>query len=767
MTQYRLRSAFLRVLVGLLGCVWSAGAQVNLTARWNEQAPANRSNPLSLEEETLRTTIDNQHATTVILQRYKNASEQVLEAECVIRAGSNSKVQGFAYWNGETKIRGEVFEKEAAAEVYAQTTGRRRDPGLVEQTGEGTFAFRVFPIQPREQKRVEITLSQRLWREGSHVEYRVPLASPAATISVTLLDSRKWGRLVSATHRLEVETLSGRTVVTATPQTKKEKEFVLAYDIEEPAYRLSVVKHQDAGQSAYLAISLATEAVAQRSAKDVTIVLDRSGSMSGAPMNEARAAAKEIVSKLTSEDHLNVIAFDDRVNALFPRVQTVTESSRKAALGFLDAVTEGGGTDIGLALEEALKRQRSDAERPLVLLLTDGASDAAKVFAVAEQDHSKVRVFTVGLGPGVNRPLLSRLSDLKRGRFTYIQSAEAIRASINRLFGLVETTALRAPELSIEQGQLLDVQPSTLPDLAPGEELLVTARAIGTGAARLSLHGWAGTRRVEAQTQVELGTPERHPWVGRLWAQERTNRILEEISLKGETTERKNEAIELAVAYGFVTPYTSFLAIPEQELIGTTSDLMRDMREQKRAILAKRSDAVALSRSEMPPGDPVLTVDAPADARRVTAFFPFGLEKDLKYDPEIRLWRVRFLVPKEVPDGNYSVPVMVIRGDGQIEFKSGNYTIDSTAPEFLAQATCHRGQMEINVETQQPLREVWAALTDDPTRRVRLQPSDPSLTRYTGRLRLPPNTISAARVVVTDRARNESDEIVRCEAPQP
>jgi Ca-activated chloride channel homolog len=751
----------------LLGWPAAAHAQMALLPRWTEESPS-RENPLPLEQETLTVTIEEQHATTLLSQQYFNRGSQVLEGVCSLQAGQNSKVQGFAYWNGEKKIVGEVFEKEAAAQLYAETTGLKRDPGLIEQTGEGSFSFRVFPIQPKEHKRIELTLAQRLPREGSHVEYRIALANPQARINVSVLDSRRLAHFVSLTHRLELQQSSGRTVVTATPLTNQEREFVLGYDVEERPYTLSVAKHQDPGQPAYLAISLATEPVSQRSAKDVTIVLDHSGSMQGAPMTEARAAAKEIVSRLTDQDRLNVIAFDDQIQSLYTQMEPVTNQSRTAALRFLDSVNEGGGTDIGRALEEALKHQRPSAERPIVLLLTDGESDARQVFDAAERDHSSVRVFTVGLGPGVNRPLLSRLADMKRGKFTYIQSAEAIRSSIARLFGLVETAALKAPELSLENGQLQQMQPSTLPDLAPGEELMVTARATGAGPARLVIKGTTSHGPIRSEAQIQLGATESHPWVGRLWAEERTNRVLEDISLKGETAERRNEAIELAIAYGFVTPYTSFLAIPESELTASTSRAMGDMRARKKAILAKRADAVALSRSEMPPGDPVLTVDAPRDALRVTALFPFGLEKDLTYDPEQKHWRVRFLVPKEVADGKYSVPVMVITRDGQVEFLSGSYVIDSSEPEFEPTVQCRHGTMDLSILTQQPMREVWAAVVADPTRRVRLglDPKDPSHTRYIAKLKLPGHD-ARVRIVVTDQARNEASEVVSCEESQP
>ncbi len=479
-----LGGALLLVLAFFSTCV---EAQMTLTPRWTEEAPS-RPNPLPLELERVSVTIDEQHATTTLLQQYVNQSDQVLEAVCAISAGQNAQVQGFAYWNGETKIKGEVFEKEAAAQVYNETTGTGRDPGLVEQTGEGSFSFRVFPIQGKEHKRIEVTLAQRLVRTGSRVEYRLPIANPDAQVTTNITDPRVLGGFASVTHALEIDNTGGKIAIKATPKSKQEKEFVLTFDVQEPAYKLSVVTHQDPGQPAYLAISMATEAVTQRAPKDVTIVLDRSGSMSGAPLNEARAAAKEIVARLSVQDRLNVIAFDDQVQALYGDMQPVTDDTRAAAQRFLDGVVDGGGTDIALALREALKVQRENADRPLVLLLTDGASDANAVFTEAENDKSNVRVFTVGLGPGVNRSLLARLSDLKRGKFTYIQSSEAIRASISRLFGLVETAVVRAPVVSLEKWRAL----------ADAAQHIARSRTRRGTVGHRACHGqWPGPRRIK------------------------------------------------------------------------------------------------------------------------------------------------------------------------------------------------------------------------------------------------------------------------------
>ncbi|MBN2360908.1 MAG: hypothetical protein JXR83_15740, partial [Deltaproteobacteria bacterium] len=113
---------------------------------------------------------------------------------------------------------------------------------------------------------------------------------------------------------------------------------------------------------------------------------------------------------------------------------------------------------------------------------------------------------------------------------------------------------------------------------------------------------------------VEIPEATLRPWVGRLWAATRVDDLTEETRLQSETDEPKNEAIGLALAHNLVCRHTAFLAMPESEITADSPRLMQSARASERAILAQRKDAVALSRDNMPPGDPLLTVVAPPDA---------------------------------------------------------------------------------------------------------------------------------------------------------
>ena len=116
--------------------------------------------PLVKEGVTVR--IDDGHATSIYDHSFQNETTARLEGNYRLTVADGATATGFAYWNGPDKIVGEVFEREAARQVYEALSGLRRDPGLLEQTGEGSFSFHVFPIEPGEVKHVQVTTSHWL-----------------------------------------------------------------------------------------------------------------------------------------------------------------------------------------------------------------------------------------------------------------------------------------------------------------------------------------------------------------------------------------------------------------------------------------------------------------------------------------------------------------------------------------------------------------------------------------------------------------------------
>ena len=728
---------------------------------------------LPLVFERIDVDVDHQYASIALEQIRHNRSDRRLEAVAALRAGSGAEVTGFSYYNGEQRIVGEVFEKSLARNVYEDVTGMRRDPGLMEKVGEGSFTFRVFPIEPGERKRIAIDVEQYLERRGRFVELRFPTGLGSSKIRVSLRDSRRIAKVTSPTHALKLERRGPGFVVVAPKPARQGGELCLRYELETPPGRLLALTHTlpapridnaagflapKAGErTAFVAMSFTPPLLPDRKAasKDVTLVLDRSGSMAGEPLEQARDAAAAIVRKLDDGDRVNVVVFDDRVDRLYEKPRRADRRTRDEALAYLAGVREGGGTDIAAALRASFEAQHATrGHTPVVLFMTDGESDSQAALGAANDDRAGTRLFTVGIGPGVQKPLLARLAAQKRGRFVFIERASAITSEMATLFRQIEAPV--AVDLRLEaKGATLDrTYPAALRDVFRDDEFVIVAGVKGKGPAKLRLHATIDGKKRVFEQRIVLEPARARPWVGRLWGKARVENLLEEIALFGASDARVDETLELALSYDLVTPYTAFLAIPDSELTDDLRTQLTSARKAKQALLAAHPEAASVSRSFMPPGDPVLSVVAPRSSRQVTAYFPFGLEQDLGYDPDAEKWMTRFLVPNDVTDGTYRVPVVIVDAFGQATTTFAKYTIDSDAPGFEVMLRTAGDRVEVLVEeASEPLREVRLAVVGSDDEPIELGRAKGGA--FSGELRLAPGR-HRLRIVATDRARNES-----------
>jgi Ca-activated chloride channel family protein len=570
---------------------------------------AGRGAAMPLVQERVEVVIDRQFARTEITQTYQNESDAAVEGHYRLRAGAGSVVEGFAYWNGEKKIVGEVFETETARQVYDQVVRRNRDPGLLEKVGDGVFAFKVFPIQPGEKKRVSVAYTAWLPRRGRRVELRAPVNSADADLVVRIRSSRPLRDIRSSTHAIEVDRGADESVVRVGAPRGRVRPLVLSYDIDEPAWSLAAAVHKDAGSDGYFLLALAAPPVRERqvAAKDVTIVLDRSGSMAGLPIAQARQAAASVVKRLGPNDRVNVIAFDDEVDPLFAAPREANAATRARATAYIERLVEGGGTDIALALRTALAAQREGKRPRVVLFLTDGQSSAPEAVQAVNEDRRDVRVFTVGVGEAVNKPLLARLAAVKRGRFIHIRDAADLERDVSLMFRSISRPLLIGVSLDVDGASAHDIYPRSLPDLFVDDELLISGRLTGTGPTAFALHGTLEGRPVTFRTRIDVKNGDRRFWVGKLWAESRVDHLSEKIALGEGSEEHRKEVVDLALAYNFVTDWTSFLAVPESELTAGARATLDGARARKQAILDARKDAVELDQ-------PARLVDSGGDA---------------------------------------------------------------------------------------------------------------------------------------------------------
>ena len=576
---------------------------------------------VSLIEETVEVRIDQQYATTHLQQVYRNVGNGRIEMRYEFLPPERTRVGEFAYWNGEKKIVGRIFERAKAERVYRQITGARRDPGIVIEEADGRISFRIFPVEAGERKPVKLTAGGWLARKDGKVDYEFPLEHESATVSVLVEHEQAITELRSSTHEIAVTRLSSGRVRVRTKAARggAPKKFRLSYAIDDAPWHITHAVHAERGDDPFVVFTVAVPqqlAESAISAKDVTLVIDRSGSMFGARMDNARAAAAEIVRRLSPRDSVNVVAFDSNTETLYDGPRQVGDRVRKQTIRYIDRLNVEGGTDIAAALKVAL-RTRSRSDRPhVVLLLTDGDSDNHSALLAATEHGKNVRVYTIGVGDEVNRVLLSRIARLKNGRFTYIQETNEIEPEMARLYTSLASPVLVAPEIEVEGAVLRSMYPRSLPDLYRGDELRVVARLMGDGPVKVRVRGTKGGNRLELVRTVRIKKRNERTWVRKLWGASRVEDLLEQMALYGETPEQRSSVVRLAKEHQLVTPYTAFLAIPESELTASVRAQLEAPPDGWRG--ERRRGQVRFSRSRAAP-----TPSMPA---------PPGLDIDLDFD---------------------------------------------------------------------------------------------------------------------------------------
>jgi Ca-activated chloride channel family protein len=230
-----------------------------------------------------------------------------------------------------------------------------------------------------------------------------------------------------------------------------------------------------------------------------------------------------------------------------------------------------------------------------------------------------------------------------------------------------------------------------------------------------------------------------HPQLPRLWAKARVDALLERIEREGEDQATIDEIIRLARQYKFVTPYTSFLAVP-------------------RALLRPRV---------IRPGDPVLRVRTDESIVSVVALFPFGLVQPLRYLSEEDTWQTRFLAPTDMQDGTYTVRLILRDRLGRTYREAKTFVIASKPPVVevkLNQKRYQRGQsVALKVSASQSTRTLVARL--DGAAPVALH-WDPTASANTGELFIPAETVPGAyklTVTAEDIAHNIGTQEVQIE----
>ena len=534
-----------------------------------------------------------------ITETFVNRGSRVGEADFMFPLPKGAAFQDLKLSiNGEL-VSGETMSADRARQIYEDIVRRQRDPALLEWMGYGLLRARIFPIAPGEEKKVVVRFQTVAEREGDalRIDYFRGLRTnqvasgqqPEGRVSflLTYPNDAMYGTAYSPTHSIFEQRYGYDNYDNGSSDSDRSfassyRGSVRRFEVRDargevtlliPIRRstsaaISLLANAPGNDDGFALITLSPPAVRPRPVpRDVTFVIDVSGSMSGQKIEQARSAGKQLLNTLSPMDRFRLIDFSSDVRTFRDDFSVATRENIRAAERYLDDLEAQGSTNISGALNEALSARVQSGRLPIILFLTDGqptvgerdASVIAK--SVANQRGSR-RLFTFGVGSDLNVSLIEQLALEGRGTASFVRPEESVERAVGIVASRLTSPLVTDVRVRADGVRLLKMHPSGPVDIFAGEDLVLLTRYDGSGNATLRFDGQTTSGPVSWTSRVYF--PERsreNPFVARLWATQRVGYLSAEKRKNGGSREIDDEIRDLGDRFGIPTEFSSYLVV--------------------------------------------------------------------------------------------------------------------------------------------------------------------------------------------------------------
>ncbi|QYK03006.1 marine proteobacterial sortase target protein [Shewanella psychrotolerans] len=303
-------------------------------------------------------------------------------------------------------------------------------------------------------------------------------------------------------------------------------------------------------------------------ARELTLVIDTSGSMSGDSIVQAKRALLHALAGLGADDTFNIIAFESKIKTLSPRPLMATAANLERANLFVRELVADGGTEMAPAFMRALsapssKSLDSVSRLKQVVFITDGAiGNEEQLFSLIADHLGDSRLFTVGIGAAPNGYFMERAAQAGRGTYTYIGKLNEVDQKIAELMDKIEHPIVSNVELRLGDGTIPDYWPVNIGDLYAQEPVMVAVKL------KSSFHQSHNDELIVSgtlggqfwQRRLTLQRDAKGKGFDLLWARKQIAALL--LSKNGSNSDRiKRQVTQVALDYHLVSPYTSLVAV--------------------------------------------------------------------------------------------------------------------------------------------------------------------------------------------------------------
>jgi len=446
-----------------------------------------------------------------VTETFVNRGARVGEADYIFPLPKGAAFQDLKLSIDGQLVAGETMNASQARAIYEDIVRRQRDPALVEWMGYGMLRARIFPIAPGEEKKVVVRFQMVAEREGDalRVDYfqgkqsqqnwlafagnREDDDRPRASFTLSYPSDQMYGSPYSPTHSLSTSTRGGRREVRAEGSASEVTLLIPIRKSNEPA--ISMLTYAPRNEDGFALITLSPPAVQTRvTQRDVTLVLDVSGSMSGVKIRQARDAGKQVLATLGPGDRFKLIDFSTEVRTFRDDFVRATRENIRDGSRYLESLDASGSTNISGALDAALEGDVPSGRLGLVLFVTDGEPTIGErnpeaIAARVSRRRGDRRMFSFGVGADLNAALVERLAIEGKGTAQFVRPDESVERAVSIVASRLTNPVITNVRVSADGVRLLKRHPSEATDIFAGQHYVLLARYDGSGSGRLRFEG--------------------------------------------------------------------------------------------------------------------------------------------------------------------------------------------------------------------------------------------------------------------------------------
>ncbi len=533
----------------------------------------------NIKYHNVNVSINNQIATTSVDQIFENPYSYDLEGTYIFPIPEQANISNFTMYVNEKPLTAKIFNKEDARTEYERIVKEKKDPALLEYIGRSMFKASIYPIPANGQLRITLKYSEILKADNGTVKYCYTLSTEkfsaqaldSVAVNVDIKSQQKILNVYSPTHKIDTK-LDGTTNAKVTyteKDVRPDRDFILYYTLPKDDFGFNVLSYKNGTEDGFFLAMLSPNRdgkTQQLVKKNILLVLDTSGSMYGAKLEQAKEALIFCLNHLNPDDKFNIVSFDSSVKQYENSLVNASKQNVANAIKYVNGLSSSGGTDINSALLATLKLVEKDEAPTMIIFLTDGeptvgVCDTASIIKnIQSSNTDKIRLFSFGVGYDVKTNLLDKLSLDNKGISEYIEPNEKIEEKVSNFYLKISNPVLTDIALNFSGVQVNEIYPIVLPDLFVGSQLLVVGRYKDGGNVQLCLSGKQNA--IEKHFIFDttfVDNQFENDFLPRIWAGRKIAYLIDQILLDGAGNNLVNQIIELSRKYGIITEYTSFL----------------------------------------------------------------------------------------------------------------------------------------------------------------------------------------------------------------